>query len=199
MNKFGGWDVAVPRDALPQRIATAMGGLNKLLGCRYAFVAYLGTQRVNGVNHAVLAQQRVLTGEDAVNAVVLVFNETQDSLDVALTDVRRVVEAGGPLGGVKVEMSTEIPLKARSALSAALAGFTGSKVTPFAYIGAQIVKGVDYVLAAEVTPVVPNAVPDLALVTVCADGHLEFERLFEVGDADLANKAALGYAFTWLK
>ena len=47
-------------------------------------------------------------------------------------------------------------------------GFVGSKVEPFAYLGSQVVKGINYVFAAQVTPVYPDAATSIEIVTVNA-------------------------------
>lgn len=192
MNKFGGWDVNVKRDGMPQKVATAFNVLaGQLMGATYEFVAYLGTQNVNGVNHAVLAQQTVITGKDVNNAVVLVFNEKPGSMDVALTDIRRIVEAGGPLGGTNINMSLTMPKEAEDAFKSV--AWVGAKITPIAYVGTKVTKGTDYIVIAEVTPVVKDSVMELAIVTIKSmDKRFEFEKVFEDGEAEVARTATLG-------
>ena len=190
MLKFGGWNVEVPHDKYPQKIASAITDLNSLigLGCNYEAVAYLGYQQVNGTNHAILAQQTVLNGKDTNNAVVIVLNEKPGTGDISVTDIRRAVEGGAPMGGVHVDMSAEVPDEAIQALNLVTAGWVGSKITPFAFIGTQVTKGTNYIMAAEMKAVVPDALADLALITVNAlDKKIQFERLFELGTNDSVN------------
>ena len=133
---FGKWDINVTVGKLPQKIATACGELSeKLIGAEYTPVAYLGSQQANGVNHAVLAKQTIVTGKDTTNAVLLIFNEKADG--VTLASVERVVEGGGELGGAVVDIRTEIPDEARKAFDAALGGFVGAAVEPFALLATQ--------------------------------------------------------------
>lgn len=203
MMKFGGWNVDVPHDKYPQKIASAVSNLNEFigLGCDYEAIAYLGFQQVNGINHAILARQTVLNGKDINNAVVIVLNEKPNTSDISVTDIRRVVEGGAPMGGIHVDMSSEVPAEALQALNLVTAGLVGAKITPFAFIGTQVTKGTNYILAAEVKAVVPNAMPDLAIVTVNAlDKKLQFERLLEMGtDDDPEELNTLSYGFSWLK
>lgn len=199
MIKLGGWDVNVSTNGMPQKIASVMGnGFLTMNNCEYKFMATLGTQQVNGTNTAILAQQTVLTGKDVNNAVVLTFNEKPGSMDVALVETRVIVESGGPFGGVSVNMSTIIPEEADEALKAALAEFTGSKIEPFAFIGTQVSKGVNYILAAKTTATALNAKPNLAIVTVrpLLEPKLEFSRMLDKGVND-NEEPKLGYAFTW--
>lgn len=194
MNKFGGWNISVKRDGMPQKVATAFDSLAaQLMGATYEFVAYLGTQAVNGLNHAVLAQQTVITGKDVNNAVIVVFNEKPGSMDVALTDIRRIVEAGGPLGGVNVNMSLRIPKEAEEAYKSVREGWVGVNINPIAYVGTKVTKGTNYILIAEVTPVTHNGATELAILTVDPMNHrFEFEKVFEDGAAEEEKAASLG-------
>ena len=199
MIKLGGWNVNVSTSGMPQKIASVMGnGFLTVNSCEYKFIATLGTQQVNGTNTAILAQQTVLTGKDVNNATVLVFNEKPGSMDVALVETRIIVESGGPFGGISVNMSTIIPEEADEALKAALEGFTGSKIEPFVFIGTQVSKGVNYILAAKTTATALNAKPNLAIVTVrpLLEPKLEFSRILDKSVND-TEEPKLGYAFTW--
>jgi hypothetical protein len=175
MSKFGGWEIKVS-EGMPQKVASAMGKLDELLGAKYIPVLYLGSQVVNGTNHAVLAEQTVITGEDSKNAVIVVVNEKPNSMDAAVVDIHRIVESGGKLGGTKIEMSTEIPAEAQEAFDKAREGFVGSNIKPIAYIGSKITKGIEYKLLVIVEPVVPNPVSSVAVLTVNSmDKKMTFE------------------------
>ena len=167
MYKFGGWEIAPKHDSMPQKVATAFASVGEtLIGAKYDFVAYLASQTVNGTNHAVLAEQTVMNGEDSKNAVVMVFNEKPGTMDVSLVDIHRVVESGGKLGGLAIAMSQEIPEEAEAAFKAATEGTLGVTFKPFAYIGSKVVKGINYLLVAEATAVVKNPVTELVILTV---------------------------------
>lgn len=194
---FGAWDVNVSLGKMPQRVATAMGKLSEnLIGAEYTPIAYLGSQQVNGVNHAVLAEQLVVTGKDTKNIVVLIFNEKPNDIDLTLVNIERVVEAGGEFGGIAVDVKTDIPEDAMNAFSSALEGRLGVKVSPFALLGTQVVKGTNYVFAAEVTPIVKDPVKSVELVIV--NGMTK-----DVAFVDILTSKhdtmSLGYAFTWLR
>ena len=198
MIRLGGWEVNVNTHGMPQKIASLMGNGLEINNCEYKFIATLGTQQVNGTNTAVLAQQTVLTGKDVNNAAVLIFNAKPGSMDTALVETRIIVESGGPFGGISVNMSTIIPEEADEALKAALEGFTGSKIEPFVFIGTQVSKGVNYILAAKTTATALNAKPNLAIVTVrpLLEPKLEFSRILDKSVND-TEEPKLGYAFTW--
>lgn len=192
---LGSWNVNVVVDAMPQKVATAVSALSEqLMGAEYTPIAYLGSQVVNGINHAVLAEQLVITGKDTKNVVVLIFNEKD--MDCTLVAIERVLESGGEAGGIVVDATTDIPKEAQEAFDKVFEGFVGSKVEPFAYLGSQVVKGVNYIFAAEVTPVVENPETKVAIVIVNAmTGEISFTDLLGTKTDSLQ----LGYAFTWLK
>lgn len=194
---LGSWKVNVVIDAMPQKVATAVGKLSEtLIGAEYKPIAYLGSQVVNGINHAVLAEQTVLTGKDSKNIVVLTFNEKQGEIEATLVGIDTVLKSGDELGGIVVNATTDIPAEAKEALDKVLEGYVGAKIEPFAYLGSQVVKGVDYIFAATITPVVPDPVSTVAIVKANA-----LTNTFNGTDLlqDKTNTAALGYAFTWLK
>jgi len=192
---LGGWNINVS-DKMPQKVATAFGNLHdQLLGAKYTFIAYLGSQSVNGVNHAVLAEQLVISGEDTKNVVVIIFNER--GMDCNVVNIERVVESGGELGGIQIDVKTQdIPDEAQQAFDSVIEGFVGSKVEPFVYLGSQVTKGTNYIFAATVTPVVPDAESKVSLVVVNS-------MTCELAISDMLGTKheamALGYAFTWLK
>lgn len=190
---LGSWTINVSKN-LPQKVATAVAQLNEMVGAEYNSIAYLGSQVVNGTNHAVLCEQTIITGKDVKNIVVVIFNETKEG--VTLSGIERVVEGGGEFGGINIDVKTEIPEEAKAELDAALEGFLGSKITPVALLGTQVTKGTEYVFVAEVEPVVLEPEKHVSLITVN-------NMTKKVAIVDLLNtrheEALVGYAFTWLK
>lgn len=193
---LGNWNVNVITGAMPQKVASAVGKLAEtLIGAEYTPIAYLGSQPVNGTNHAVLAEQVVTTGRDTKNIVVLIFNEKPGAMEATLVNIERVVEGGMPLGGINIDVHTDIPEEAMAEWNSAFEGFVGSSVTPKVLLGTQVVKGIDYNFLAEVKPVVANPVNRVAIVTVNGlTKNVTFSDLLEN-----RHEASLQYAFTWLK
>lgn len=189
----GGWNVNVSVGSMPEKIATAVGNI-EIVGAEYTPIAYLGSQVVNGINHAVLAEQLLTVGKDVKNIVILIFNEKGN--DVTLVNIERVVESGGELGGIKIDVKTEIPEDAKAVFDSVFTGFVGSNIVPFALLGTQVTKGANYIFAAEVLPVVENPEKRVALVTV---NNLTRQAAFVDLLTSKQNALDLGYAFTWLK
>ena len=162
---LGAWDVKVTVGAMPEKVATAFAEATAaLVVAEYTPIAYLGSQVVNGTNHAVLAEQLLVTGKDTKNVVLMIFNEKE--MGCTLVNIERVVEGGEEFGGAKVDVNTELSAEAKVLFDAALADFVGSTVEPFALLATQVVRGMDYIFAAEVTPVTENPVKKVAKVTI---------------------------------
>lgn len=192
LSKFGGWEVKFSTTEIPQKVATALGYLeDDVFHTQYRPAAYLASQPVNGINHAILAEQTVTNGKDAKNAVVMVWNEKPKSLDVALTDIFRIVESGGPLGGTVVTISEGIPDEAKEALKSVLAEWTGIGVEPLMFLGHQMAKGINYKLLAKTFPIYRAPNPELTVVTVNSlIKKMEFEPVFRRGVNDPKEPAA---------
>lgn len=190
---IGNWDINVVVGKLPQKVATAFANLGEtIIGATYTPIAYIGSQIVNGTNHAVLAEQTIITGRDTKNIVLIIFNEKPEG--VSLVNIERVVEGGLELGGTKIDVETEIPEDAQSAFNEAIGNFVGSTVEPFALVATQVTKGMNYIFVATVKPLALEAKATVALVTVnTLEKRISF---IDVIQPNL-NKASLGYAFTW--
>lgn len=192
----GNWEVNININGMPQKIASAVSKLSEtLVGAEYDPIAYLGSQQVNGLNHAVLAEQTVVTGRDSKNIVMLIFNEKPNEREATLVSIDRIVEGGDALGGTQINATTVIPEEAMNEWRTAFEGFIGSDVIPFALLATQVVKGTNFIFAAALTPVAPGAKSKVVIVTLNSmTGTLAFADPFKT-----AQEASLGYAFTWLK
>lgn len=163
----GAWKVKPVVGGMPEKVATAFTDvLGKLVGAEYTPIAYLGSQVVNGVNHAILAEQLLVTGKDTKNVVLIVLNEREEKFTIA--NIERVVEGGDGLGGTVIDVKTSIPAEAKEAFDAVLGGNVGSTIKPFALLATQVTKGTNYVFVAEVSPVVANPEPSVEIIFVNA-------------------------------
>ena len=163
----GSWEVKVAVGGMPEKVATAFCEVfGNMVGAEYTPIAYLGSQVVNGINHAILAEQLLVTGKDTKNVVLIVLNEREEKFTIV--NIERVVEGGAALGGTAVDVKTTIPEDAKAAFDAVLGNNVGATIKPFALLATQVVKGTNYVFAAEVTPVVPNAKTNVEIVTINA-------------------------------
>ena len=190
------WKININTDNMPQKIATAMSQLtNQLTGAEYKMIAYLGSQQVNGINHAVLAEQTVLTGKDSKNIVILVFNEKPNEREATLVSIDRILETGLPLGGtnIDVKVDKDIPKDVMDIWIDACHHCLGSRMIPVALLGTKNANGTNYIFVASVDSQLPGSEIELALITVN-----DLTRRMSFVDL-LADKTdyALGYAFNW--
>ena len=194
---LGSWEVEVSVNMLPQKIASAVSKLSEqLIGAEYTPIAYLGSQVVNGTNHAVLAEQLITTGKDTKNIVVIIFNEKPNEMEATLVSIERVIESGGDLGGIAVNVDIDIKGDAKDTYDKVFDGFVGSEIKPFAVLGSQVVKGVNYIYAATARTVAPEAKERAVIIVANATtGEVSFTDILNTKYDSLA----LGYAFTWLK
>lgn len=206
---LNGWEIKVSASGMPQKVASAFDETaNAIVGAKYEFIAYLGSQVVNGVNHAILAKQTLVTGVDICNVVLIVLNEkSTDGIESKLTveRIENVLAGGQAFGGIHIEPSSDIPQMAQDAWNEAFGQFVGSAVKPFAYLGSQMTDGLDYIFAATSTMIVRNVdtgvgvkfngPTDVVIITVRGkDHHMEFTPVLSgAKNAD----GSLGYAFTW--
>jgi len=175
---------------MPQKIATAFESLNDMVGVKYKFIAYIGSQQVNGINHAVLAEQTLFTTDKTKNIVILIFNEKNEN--VILVSIERIIEGGQIFGGVKIDVQTLLPEDARNLFITAFTGFLGGRYTPIALLGTQMTTGIEYIYAAVCDPVTLGDM-EFLLISINSLTH-------QIGMIDpLVDKynAACGHAFTW--
>ena len=188
----GSWDIAVQIGKLPQKVATAFNNLN-IVGAEYELIAYIGSQVVNGTNHAVLAKQTILNGKDTENIVVMIFNEKPNDMDAVLVSIDRILESGGIMGGPHINVKTALDDEVMDIWNDAFEGFVGSTVTPYALLGTQIAIGTEYIFAATLVTTALEPEEHAMIVTINP-----MTKKVKMGDMLISkHEASLGYAFTW--
>lgn len=165
---LGSWDVNVSTNGMPQKIATVFEGLNEMVDTEYAFIAYLGSQVVNGTNHAILAEQKLVLGNDVKNIVLIIFHETKE--DVTISNIEHIIEDDNKLGGININVETKINDEAMEIFKQAFDGHSGGNISPFALLGIQIVHGINYIFVCTVTPVMPDTKSKVVIVIVNSAG-----------------------------
>ena len=122
----------------------------------------------------------------------MIFNEKEDSNDIAWVGTIPVVEGGGKFGGTDINMVAAEALgnPEKDVFNKALEGFVGSKIELVASVGTKVVNGTIHKFVVTTEAVVLNSEKKLAVLSYNdLTKEMEFEPL-------LAN-AKLGYAFTW--
>lgn len=90
-------------------------------------------------------------------------------------------EAEAIVGGWSKADSPVVTDEAKALLEKATEGLTGASYAPIAYLGSQVVAGTNHRLLVTITPVVPDAVPSYAIVTIYEDlqGNAEITEILE--------------------
>jgi len=208
---FGGYEVKVST-GMPQKVAT---GFNKVFenmcGARYTPIAYLGSKVVNGTNHAVLCEQKLVVAEDVTSIVLVILNEKPGDVNgenFSIVEIDTLLSNGGKLGGLSINPVTDIPAEAKEVWDRHFAGFVGANNKPFALLATQVVRGGAYVFAVESTMIVSPTcmkagdVKSVNLVKIYGDfSEVESVEVLRGSAAGLKAEhpkdAALDYAFTW--
>lgn len=210
--KLGGYTVDVHTGGMPQKVESGFGRIfGELLGATYKPIAYLGSKVVHGTNHAILAEQNLITGKDIKNIVLIVLNEKPGDVGdetFSIVSIEPFISDMGLAGGYTVAPSTDISAEAKEVFDKAFQGFVGSNVKPFALLATKIVKGVEYVFAAEMNMIVSPTVmktsdtKSVALIRVFSDfSEIGIDTIIEgssPADDGKEGGGPLGYAFTWL-
>lgn len=180
---FAGLEVInKPATSMPQDLATAFAEVNEnLLGATYVPIWIVGKQLVKGWNYYVIAKEIRATKDKDVLIVNLVINVppvnsdgTRDKAEI----VKIIEEADLPL-------DLEIIFKAATSVA-------GVSYKPLAYVGKQVVKGMNYYFIAQAQVIYPGAEPYAVYICINTfEGHSSI-----VSITPLTNDLA-GYAFTW--
>jgi len=157
---LGGYLIKVVPGKLPQKVASGFDKVfNGFTGASYTPIAYLGHQVVNGINHAVLCEQNLVTAKDVKGIAIVVLNEKPGDIggeSLELVEIKSCfTDKGMKLGGINITPSAEIPEDAMKVWNKHFgSGFFGASNKPFALLATQVVHGVAYFYAVESTMIV---------------------------------------------
>lgn len=152
--KIGGYVVQVETSKLPQKVASGFGKcFDNWVGASYTPIAYLGSKLVNGINHAILAEQNLIIGKDVRSIVLVILNEKPGDVDgstFSVVEIQTYLSSGtGKLGGININPTTDIPADAKAVFDKHYGGFFGANNTPIALLATQAVNGIAYFFAVE--------------------------------------------------
>ena len=175
----GGWTPAADYTVTEARKAIFDKGMAALLGVDYAPLAYLGSQVVAGTNHAFLVKGTMVVPAQPVSyALAYFYEDLQGNVKLMnVADLPIVPQADGTLalpeeglmGGWAYVEDPALTDEDEAKLEAALQNQVGASYAIVAYVGEQVVAGLNRCLLVQVTPVVPNARPHYALAYIYTD------------------------------
>ena len=175
----GGWTPAEDFSVTEERRAIFDKGMETLLGVDYVPLAYLGSQVVAGTNHVFLVKGTVVVPARPVSyALAYLYEDLQGNVKLLnIADLPIVPQADGTLalpeeglmGGWAYVEDPAFTDEDEAKLEKALQSQVGASYAIVAYVGEQVVAGLNRCLLVQVTPVVPDARPHYALAYVYTD------------------------------
>lgn len=138
-------------------------------------VALIAQQVVAGTNDMILCQK------DGAYRMIVIYRDLQGNAQLSKNTEFKLTDYTNTNGEAKNEVLaggwsvpsdvTKLPLpdNANDAFDKASSGLTGSNIEPMALLGTQVVAGTNYATLCRVTPVTPDAIPSIQVVTVYAD------------------------------
>ena len=189
----GGW--AVPGgdmsiDNYPEAKAALEKSIDATTGAEYEPFALLGTQVVAGTNYCILC--RVTTVFEARSSIELVYVYEDLEGNASRTGTKALAGIAEPFcggfsaneGDISLEKNPDI----KAAFDKAFEGFTGASYEPVAYVGSQVVAGMNYLILCKSSVLASGAKTGFSLVTVYKDleGNSELSEIVELtlGDTD---------------
>ena len=155
---FGGYEIVnESADKLPQNLASAFGIVNAgLLGATYVPIWYVGHQLVNGTNYQLICRE-------------VRVSKTADQMIVAMTiniPAGEGFERGEGAKVVSIVEGLRLPDELKTIVEKAEKQLIGVSYTPVAYIGHQLVRGVNHYFICQAKPIYPGAIPYAVMMCV---------------------------------
>lgn len=175
---LGGWtanrgDLAL--DAHPNAKAAFEKAMDGFVGYTYEPLALLGSQLVAGMNYRILCRC-MAAAPDALPTyeIVTIYEDLEGGAEITdnvvlpeLPESKEAAPGGWTVntGNPSLDANPEV----KDALEKALDGLSGMDYEAVAYVASQVAAGANYRIFCRMTPVVPNALPSFALITIYAD------------------------------
>lgn len=168
----GGWEVldgSLSLSKNPEAKAAFKKATKKIKDASYKAIAVLATQVVAGTNYAILCRETPSDGCDAHIKIAYIYADLQGGAEVIgfSTIIGDQLMGGFTANTGKYGVSSNKELY--KAYKAATNQLDGVAYEPVAYLGSQVVAGMNYLVLCRGKVVVPNAKYNYYLVTLYAD------------------------------
>ncbi len=171
----GGWSVPQDTKITEEELKIFNKAIEGLTGVGYEPVAYLGSQVVAGTNHCFLCKSTVVY-PGATNRYTLVyiyekFDGTEEILKFEDVTLPGTADADGtPIaGGWSYAEDPAVEGKVSEVVGKATGKLLGAEYEPVAYIGSQVVAGINHAVLCRITAVTPDADAGYSLVYIYED------------------------------
>ena len=174
----GGWqvnngDIAVDKNKEVK--AAFEKAVDKLDGCDYEPVAYLGSQVVAGTNYCILCKATPVV-PNAKSSYVFMYIAAGLDGSATISEIKDLGEESTSsepvLGGFEINQGKAdlaSNKEANAAFEKATSQIVGATYEAAAYLGSQVVSGTNYCILCRITPVVPDAQGSFSFVNVYKD------------------------------
>ena len=190
-HKVGGWTLPADTKLTDEELAIFNKGIEGLTGVEYEPVAYLGSQLVAGTNHCFLCRATVVyPGETPHYKLVYIYEKldgTEEILNIA--DIQ-LPGAGGadsnPLpGGWSYSEDSTVDEKIIAAVDRVTEKIPSADYEAVAYIGSQVVAGMNHAVLCKKTALSSDAEDGYALLYIYEDLNGGFE-ILEINEITLS-------------
>jgi hypothetical protein len=155
---FGGYEIdSRPASSMPEVVASAIveATSNGVLGVILEPLWYIGSQLVNGTNYLLVCKATRSTYRKDTAIVLVTINVPPSGA---------VDGSGATIVSIKDEADLTPELEV--IFNTAMMDLVGVEYKPVAYVGKQVVKGINYYFICEAKGVYPGAEPYAALVCI---------------------------------
>lgn len=185
---FGGYEIVnAPADKLPQDLTSAIGNINsELLGATYQPIWYVGHQLVNGTNHFLICKEIRSTKNKNTCIVGLVLNIPAGKVGGENATIVEIIE--------EAKLAPEI----QTAFDIAEKQLIGISYKPIAYIGSQVVRGINHFIICQARGLYPNAHPQAVIMGVnIFENNISVIGILPLNSTIKDTQTLFGYAFNW--
>ncbi len=190
-HKVGGWTLPADTKITDEELAIFNKGIEGLVGVEYEPVAYLGSQLVAGTNHCFLCKATVVyPGTTPQYKLVYIYEKldgTEEILNIAGIELPGAGDAdSNPIpGGWSYADDPSVDEKSASIVDKATENLLGAEYEPVAYIGSQVVAGMNHAILCRITAISPDAEDGYALLYIYEDLNGGFE-ILEINEITLS-------------
>ena len=186
--KVGGWSIPQDTKITDEQLKIFNKAIEGLTGVGYEPVAYLGSQVVAGTNHCYLCKSTVVY-PGATNRYTLVYiyeklDGTEEILNFTDVTLPGTADAdGNPIaGGWAYAEDPAVDGKATEVVGKATEKLLGAEYEPVAYIGSQVVAGMNHAVICKITALTPDSQAAYSLVYIYEDleGNCEVTEITDI-------------------
>ena len=191
----GGWEVVrgdTSPESNPDAVAALDNALKYLDGVAYTPVAVLARQCVAGTNYCLLCKVKPVAPKAKPSyQLVYIYEDLKgDAEFIGRTTVLNS-SSEGATGGYSVndgDTSLSANEDVLAAFNKAIDGRAGVDIYPIAYLGSQVVAGMNHMLLCRSTVVYPDAVPSYSIMTVYEDldGNVQLSTTQKINFSDIS-------------